>query len=214
MVCIVAIFKMFDMKISTMEDKKLANYVVLEGMDGSGKTTQAKLLVDFLKENGFKVLHVTEPSKNPIGVFLSDTILKGGFSADAIAISFAADRMVHFEKVIKPAMREYDFIISDRNFYSSLVYQPLFGSRFEWVKDINRYAVTPDLTFLIDIPVDVFLERRGETDVIFEKEDFQKKVRQGYLDLPEKLKCDFVIIDGVNAIDKIHQKIRSRVMQL
>ncbi|NOR85602.1 dTMP kinase [archaeon] len=197
-----------------MEDKKLANYVVLEGMDGSGKSTQAKLLVDFLKENGFKVLHVTEPSKNPIGMFLSETILKGGFSSEATSLCFAADRIVHFEDVIKPAMREYDFIISDRSFYSSLVYQPLFGTRFDWVKEINRYAVKPDLTFLIDIPVEVFLERRGETDVIFEKEDFQKKVRQGYLGLVDKFKCDFVIIDGVKPVDVIHKEIRSKVVQL
>ncbi|MCK4967582.1 MAG: dTMP kinase [Candidatus Aenigmarchaeota archaeon] len=197
-----------------MEEKKLANYIVIEGMDGSGKSTQAKLLVKFLKANGFKALHITEPSKNPIGKLISEKLLKGGFSSDVISLAFAADRQLIFEETIKPALREYDFIISDRNFYSSLVYQPLFGSRYDWVKEINRYAVKPDLTFLIDIPVSVFLKRRGETDVIFENEDFQKKVRQGYLDLPEKFNCDFVIIDGVKSVDEVHKDIRSRVMQL
>ncbi|MCK4550795.1 MAG: dTMP kinase, partial [Candidatus Aenigmarchaeota archaeon] len=196
------------------EEKKLAKYIVLEGMDGSGKTTQAEILVKFLKENGFKVLLVTEPSKNPIGKLISEKLLKGGFSSEVISLAFAADRMLHFEETIKPALREYDFIISDRNFYSSLVYQPLYGSRYDWIKELNRYAVKPDLAFIIDVPIDVFMERRGETEVIFEKEDFQKKVRQGYLDLPNKLNDDFVIIDGARAVDEIHLDIRSVVLRL
>ncbi|MCK5474253.1 MAG: dTMP kinase [Candidatus Aenigmarchaeota archaeon] len=196
------------------EEKKLAKYIVLEGMDGSGKTTQTEILVKFLKENGFKVLLVTEPSKNPIGKLISEKLLKGGFSSEVISLCFAADRMLHFEETIKPALREFDFIISDRNFYSSLVYQPLYGSRYDWIKELNRYAVKPDLAFIIDIPIDVFMNRRGETDIIFEKEDFQKKVRKGYLDLQNKLNDDFVIIDGARPIDEIHLDIRSVVLRL
>jgi len=195
-------------------EKKLAKYIVIEGMDGSGKTTQAKMLTDFLRKNGFDVLQVTEPSKNPIGKLILEKLLRGGFSSEVISLAFAADRMLHFEEVLKPALRECDFIVSDRSFYSSLVYQPLFGSRYDWVREINRYAITPDITFILDIPVEVFMQRRGETDVVFEKEDFQKKVRQGYLDLPEKLNADFVVIDGARSVDEIHTDIRSAVMRL
>ena len=191
-----------------------SKYVAIEGMDGSGKTTQAKMLAEFLKKQGFSVLSVTEPSKSALGKMISEKLIKEKYSPEAIALSFACDRMIHFDETIRPARGKYDYIITDRSYISSLAYQPLQGLRFEWVKELNRFVMKPDLIFLLDIPVEVFLERRGKTDVIFEKKEFQKKLRHSYLELHEKLNEDFIVIDGTKRIEEIHEKIRSDVMRL
>lgn len=191
-----------------------SKYIAIEGMDGSGKTTQAKMLAEFLKKQGFKVLSVTEPSKTALGKMISEKLIKEKYSPEAVALAFSCDRMIHFDETIRPAREKYDYIITDRSYISSLAYQPLQGLRFEWVKELNRFVVKPDLIFLLDIPVEVFLERRGKTDVIFEKKEFQKKLRHSYLELPEKLNEDFIVVDGIKGINEIHEKIRSDVMRL
>ena len=192
----------------------VSKYVAIEGMDGSGKTTQAKMLAEFLKKQGFRVLSVTEPSKSALGKMISEKLIKEKYSPEAIALSFACDRMIHFDETIRPARGKYDYIITGRSYIASLAYQPLQGLRFEWVKELNRFVMKPDLIFLLDIPVEVFLERRGKTDVIFEKKEFQKKLRHSYLELHEKLNEDFIVIDGTKRIEEIHEKIRSDVMRL
>lgn len=71
-----------------------SKYVAIEGMDGSGKTTQAKMLADFLKKQGFKVLSVTEPSKNALGKMISEKLIKEKYSPEAVALAFSCDRMI------------------------------------------------------------------------------------------------------------------------
>lgn len=191
-----------------------AKYIALEGMDGSGKTTQAKMLADFLKKQGFKVLSVSEPSENPLGKMISQKLVRGSYSPEAVALAFACDRMIHFDEVIKPALQKYDYIITDRSYISSLAYQPLQGLRWEWIRELNRYVIKPDLIFILDVPAEVFMKRRGETKVVFEKEEFQKKLRQAYLELPKKLNEDIIIVDGTKSAEEIHENLRQTVMKL
>ncbi|MCK5234113.1 MAG: dTMP kinase, partial [Candidatus Aenigmarchaeota archaeon] len=164
-----------------------SKYIAIEGMDGSGKTTQAKMLTEFLKKQGFSVLSVTEPSKSALGKMISEKLIKKKYSPEAVALAFSCDRMIHFDEIIRPASEKYDYIITDRSYISSMAYQPLQGLRFEWVRELNRYVMKPDLIFLLDIPAVVFMQRRGKTKVIFENHEFQKKLRQAYLALPKRL---------------------------
>ena len=190
-------------------------FIVIEGMDGSGKTTQAKMLAKFLKKQGFSVALTHEPSNNAIGKMISNELVKDkNLSAHAISLAFAADRMIHLEKTIKPALDKYDYVVSDRYYHSSLAYQPLQGSPYEWVRQLNRYVLEPDMTFIIDVPVEIFLERRGETDVIFEKREFQEKLRNSYLELAENLSDPIAVVEGIRSIEDIHAEIREKVIKL
>ncbi len=198
------------------EDQSKAKYVVLEGMDGSGKTTQAKMLAAFLKSQGFKVFSFSEPTTNVIGKLVKNVLVrKRGYSPETIALSFAADRMLFKDEVLKKALMENDFVIGDRSYHSSLVYQPLMDLDYHWVKELNRFVIRPDITFILDIDIEEYMRRKGNTEVIFENQEFQKKVRKRYLELPKMLPNeDFVIIDGNRKPEEVHEEIKKKVLQL
>lgn len=199
-----------------VDDKRKAKYIVLEGMDGSGKTTQAKLLADFLSSQGFRVYSFSEPTQSVIGRLINHMLVrKRGYSPETIALAFAADRMLFKDEVLKKALENYDFVIGDRSYHSSLVYQPLMGLDYHWIKELNRFVIRPDLTFILDISMDAYMRRKGNTEIIFENVEFQKKVRERYLELPEMLPNeDFVIVDGNKSIEEIHEEIKKRVLML
>jgi dTMP kinase len=191
-----------------------APYIVIEGMDGSGKTTQAKLLIDFLKNHKFKVYHNIEPSTSLIGKHIQQMIKSSASRPETTALAFALDRMLTYDQNLKYAKEKYDYIIADRSYLSSLAYQPLQGCRYDWVKELNRYVEKPDIVFILDIPSEEFTKRRGKTKVIFENEDFQRNLRRSYLSLKEKLPLNIVIIDGTKPKYEIHERIRELTVKL
>lgn len=191
-----------------------ASYIVIEGMDGSGKTTQAELLILFLKKNGFKVCHNIEPSGSPVGKHIQKMIKSKSYRPETTALAFALDRMLAYDEDIKFAKEKYDYIISDRSYLSSLAYQPLQGCPYDWVKELNRYVEKPDIIFILDIPPEEFTKRRGSTKVIFENEDFQRKLRRSYLALKEKLPLDIIILDGTKPKYELHERIRELAVKL
>ena len=191
-----------------------ALYIVIEGMDGSGKTTQSGLLIEFLKKNGFKVYHNIEPSSSVVGKLIQKMITSKSYRPETISLAFALDRMVAYDENLKFAKEKYDYIISDRSYLSSLAYQSLQGCSYDWVKDLNRYIEKPDIVFLLDIPVEEFARRRGTTKVIFENEEFQRKLRRSYLGLKDKLPLDIIVLDGTKPVDELHGKIRELVLKM
>jgi dTMP kinase len=194
--------------------RRNAKYICFEGMDGSGKSTQSKLLADAFTAQGKKVLLLSEPSDSPLGKKIGEMIRSKRYSKETIALAFAADRMILKEDVLTPAFDEYDYVITDRNYLSSLVYQPIMGCDMKWILDLNKYVAKPDLTFIVDISVDTYMQRRGETDVIFEKQDFQQKVRKGYRSLQSLVMDDIVFLDGEVPIQETHERIVRLVSQL
>lgn len=149
-------------------------FIVVEGVDGAGTTTHAKLLSSRLKEAG-RPAHLTrEPSDGPIGTLIRQVLLgrvgvpgPEGLVAPSwatMALLFAADRKDHLEAEIGPHLGRGTWVVSDRYAHSSIAYQTCTATgeagAADWVRDINRYAIAPDLTIVLDVPADVAAARR------------------------------------------------------
>ena len=200
-------------------------FIVLEGIDGAGKSTQAKLLKLWFEERGYEVVLTKEPTDTPFGKLIRRLVLTGGregiidgakISHEAEALLFAADRAEHVDKLIKPALESGKIVISDRYFYSSLAYQWARGLDLEWLIDINRFAIRPDLVLLLDLPVKESMKRirtrsiKSEFDKIVE---LQKKVRENYLKLAE-LFPEIKIVNALEDVEGVHKQIVALVEAL
>ncbi|MEM3526377.1 MAG: dTMP kinase, partial [Candidatus Jordarchaeaceae archaeon] len=135
----------------------------------------------------------------------------GGISPTVYALLFAADRMEHIEKVIKPLLSEGVTVVSDRYVESSIAYQAAEGLEIEWIENINRFAISPDLTILLDIDPETALARKKEFRDSFENVEFLKKVRQIYLERARAKK--YPIINTNRDIETVHQDIVKCVEQ-
>jgi dTMP kinase len=179
-------------------------YICLEGIDGSGKSTQIRLLENWLKELGYPVLRVFEPTRSPIGLLIKDLLQNPAVTDDnfqqTLALLFAADRMMLMEE-IKDAKSVDKIILSDRSFYSSLVYQ----NDREWVSELNKYIVKPDMVILLDLDSENAFKRCENKDH-FENKVFLAKIRGRYLKLAES--SEFFIVNTNNGINKIHEDIK------
>lgn len=161
-----------------------AFFIAFEGIDGAGTTTQSRMLVDWLNENGQKAHLTCEPSGGPLGTLLR-SILKQQTtlpSPEAIALLFAADRLDHTRHTIDPQRKAGVHVISDRSVYSSLAYQSI-ESPLEWVSEINRFAPEPDITYYLRVDPDEARARRiarGEEAELFDEDVFQNQVSDRY----------------------------------
>ncbi len=160
--------------------------VNLEGIDGCGKSTQSKLLLEKLEGEGEKVIILKEPTKRPHGQKLWD-VLHGKRKAtnEEILELFVLDRIQHVEEKIQPALDDGTVILMDRYYYSSMAYQVAGGIDVEKIREKHVFAPKPDVVLIFDLPVSVALERvKGHSDADeFEKEEHLEKVREAYLDL-------------------------------
>ena len=160
--------------------------VNLEGIDGCGKSTQSKLLLEKLEGEGEKVIILKEPTKRPHGQKLWD-VLHGKRKAtnEEILELFVLDRIQHVEEKIQPALDDGAVILMDRYYYSSMAYQVAGGIDVEEIREKHVFAPKPDVVLIFDLPVSVALERvKGHSDADeFEKEEHLEKVRVAYLDL-------------------------------
>ncbi len=162
-------------------DKKGA-FIVIEGLDGSGKTTQAKLLVSKLKKSRAAV-YTAEPSLGKIGKFIRNRILYSEPRPPTTveALLFAADRIEHIRNEVMPALENGCLVISDRYIYSSLAYQGSAGLSLEWIQTINKYAMKPDLALFVDVNPETVLRRLKRKKSVMENFETQRKVRDVYL---------------------------------
>jgi len=160
--------------------------VNLEGIDGCGKSTQSKLLLEKLEGEGEKVIILKEPTKRPHGQKLWD-VLHGKRKAtnEEILELFVLDRIQHVEEKIQPALDDGTVILMDRYYYSSMAYQVAGGIDVEEIREKHVFAPKPDVVLIFDLPVSIALERvKGHSDADeFEKEEHLEKVRVAYLDL-------------------------------
>jgi dTMP kinase len=188
-------------------------FIVIEGLDGSGKTTQAKLLARKL-EKTHRVLLTAEPSCGKIGAFIREDCLyeEKRLPTEAEALLFAADRIEHMYSEVKPALDDGKLVICDRYVYSSLAYQGGAGLSLEWIKTINARALQPDFSIFIDVPPEQVIERLQRKKSVMETLETQQKVREVYLKYVEK--GELVRIDGNKPKDAVADELFARVLVL
>lgn len=199
-------------------------FVVFEGIDGAGTTTQADFYAQHLRRKR-RPVHVTrEPSGGPIGSLLRliltrRVVLPSGSHSETMALLFAADRLDHVESEILPLLREGYVVLSDRYDLSSLLYQAatagvdptLKGDAIDWIRTLNRHARRPDITVVIDVLPEVAEARRrsrGGSADLFEDTDLQAKLARAYLDADRVAAGDRIVhVDGSLSVDAVHQAV-------
>ena len=158
-------------------------FICIEGLDGSGKTTQAQILAEKLSKT-YPAVFTAEPSHCKTGAFIRESCLyeQKRLPIATEALLFAADRVEHVENEIKPALSEGKIVICDRYVYSSFAYQGSAGLSLDWIKKINEFALLPDLAFFIDVLPERVLERLQRKKSVMETLEIQRKVREVYLE--------------------------------
>ena len=179
-------------------------YIVFEGIDGAGKTTQIQMLAEWLEANGFRVETLREPTDSKVGVLIREILQQPDAQTEEVqrilGLLFAADRLFIMDRLED----ESKIIISDRSFLSSLVYQ----DDADWIEVLNRYAKRPDLLILLDLDAKTSVARTSGEDT-FENEELLTEVRQKYLNLAEDYACE--IIDATNGPNKVSSDIKKAV---
>jgi len=195
-------------------------FIAFEGGEGSGKTTQARLIAIWLREMGYDVVATHEPGATKVGMRLRALLLDtahAGMDPHAEALMYAADRAEHVASVIEPALERGAVVITDRYIDSSLAYQGngrgLPGSD---IAQLNKWATggrTPDLTILLDMPPEAGLGRRARSADRLEAEpaEFHRRVRAGFLALARANPDRYLVIDATRQVGEITLEIKDRV---
>ena len=203
--------------------------VTFEGIEGCGKSTQARMLYDWLSDSGKSVLLTREPGSTPLGEKLRSILLNrdsGDISILSELFLYLADRSEHVQKVVRPALDQNKMVIIDRYVDSTLVYQG-HGRGFEssFLQDLNYRAscgVWPDLTFVLDLPPEEGLKRanaRNEQNGMdtqegrfeAEKLEFHQSIRKGYLDLGRQESERIRVLDALKPVESIFEQVKEHV---
>jgi len=198
--------------------------ITLEGIDGSGTTTQAGLLQSALLDLGVAV-HVTEePSQGPVGSLIRQILHgrlisvgltgQGAPSWSVMSLLFAADRLDHLESEVIPNLADGINVVSDRYVYSSLVYQTVTSgddANMDWVRAVNKYAVDADLVFFLDVEPEEAQRRRLSRRIgheLYEDLPLQEKIAEGYREFFKNQKAGKVVfVDGNDGLEAVAQSI-------
>jgi len=205
-----------------MSSSNNAKFITFEGIDGCGKSTQAKLLLEYMNKSGVETILVREPGGTNISESIREILLHS--SSDQMgdrteSLLMTASRAQLTQEVIIPNMDQGKFVIADRYSDSTLAYQG--GGRnldIEWLIELNNYAtftLLPDITFFVDIRSEEALRRLDSNKDRIEGEgiEFQNRVRKTYHELAERFNDRYVILDGYGEIDDIHQKVLNEMIR-
>jgi dTMP kinase len=197
-------------------------FITFEGGDGTGKSTQVRLLAEWLTEQGRAVVTTREPGGTEVGTALRDIVLhhRGEVDPRAEALLYAADRAQHIGTLVRPALERGDVVVQDRYIDSSVAYQG--AGRVLDAAEIKRISMwatgdlLPDLTVLLDLPGDVARARLAGEKKVFDRlenehDDFHERVRAGFLQLAADQPQRFLVVDATASIDDIARVIRDRV---
>ena len=197
-------------------------FITFEGGDGTGKSTQVRLLTEWLAEQGRAVVTTREPGGTEVGTALREIVLhhRGEVDPRAEALLYAADRAQHIGTLVRPALERGDVVVQDRYIDSSVAYQG--AGRVLDAAEIKRISLwatgdlVPDLTVLLDLPGDVARARLAKEQKTFDRlenehDDFHERVRAGFLQLAADEPDRFLVVDATQEIDQIAHVIRDRV---
>jgi len=190
-------------------------FITFEGGDGCGKTTQIKLLDEYLRSKGYQTLLTREPGSKGLGIKLREILLNydGEVSPRAESFLFLADRAQHVDCIIKPALENGVIVLCDRHTDSTVAYQGYGrGLDLEQIHNLNSIAtdgLKPDLTIVLDVDVETSQKRVGAEKDRMESAgiEFFERVRKGFLEIakqePERVK----VVDSTQTIEEIHKQI-------
>ncbi|WP_341933712.1 dTMP kinase [Microbacterium sp. LWO14-1.2] len=200
-------------------------WITLEGGDGSGKTTQADLLAEWLTGTGRTVVRTREPGGSEVGQLIRDIVLhhRGDIAPRAEALLYAADRAHHVSTVVRPALARGEVVLQDRYLDSSVAYQGA-GRVLDAaeIRNLSLWAAEgalPDLTILLDLDQDEARKRLDSADKPFdrleaEKSEFHGRVREAFLALAADEPDRFLVLDAAASPERIADSIRTRVQSL
>ena len=186
-------------------------FIVFEGLDGSGTTTQANLLFKYFKKQGKKVFLTGEPTRSLIGGLIEGQI-SGDWqsSPECLQLLFTADRAHHLEKEIIPLLKKGITVICTRYILSTLAYGNSEIKDEKWLMEINKKFIWPDLTFLLKVSPKACIQRIKKERFhkeLFEEEDKLKKVLKNYLKFSKEFK-NIYIVNGEKPILKVFEEVK------
>jgi len=211
----------FDLEL--IQNTYSGKYYALEGIDGSGKTTQVENLKEYFQHKGKEILITKEPTDGEIGILIKKIVTKE-ISVPAMSLQylFSADRAVHLQEVVIPALKKGKIVISDRSLWSAVAYgiTDLNLHENERERLLIAYNVlalyggylVPDKTFVIDIPFKTAIKRvmkRKKEITIYENEQKLSKVQKEYEWMAQKFNEILIMIDGTKSIDEVFSQITS-----
>ncbi len=194
-------------------------FIVLEGPDGSGKSTQTRLLVDHLSSRGRTVVQTREPGGTPAAEAIRSLVLNpefAGLDDRTEALLFAAARAEHVARVIRPALQRGEVVVCDRYIDSSVAYQGVGRALgIDRIRELSQWATTdllPDLTLVLDLDAAEGMARVGERDRLeLEPQEYHDRVRRAFVELaihdPERYR----VVSAVGTIQEVAQRVRVAV---
>jgi dTMP kinase len=201
--------------------RRRGRFITLEGPEGSGKTTAARHLVEWLTAHGLEAVLTREPGGTPVGDEIRSVVLHRQGMADDLdprtdALLFAAQRAQHVARLIRPALERGAWVVSARYLDSSLAYQgAAYGLDLSDMRRLQEFATAgllPDLTILIDVPIEVGLgrKRQGPWNRFEDTQEtaFFEKVRRAYLELAAGEPERFKVLDGSASVEVVDEKIQ------
>ena len=187
----------------------------LEGIDGCGKSTQSKFLMDKFESNNEEIILLKEPTNGKYGQKLWE-MLSGKIEANTEEILelFVLDRREHVNQKIQPALDEGKIVLMDRYYYSTMAYQAAAGIDVNRIKKDNEFAPKPDIVLIFDLPADLAMKRVRSHSVadVFEKEEYLERVRKAYLNLEGDSLVR--IIDATRTPEKIFDEVWKLVSEV
>lgn len=190
-------------------------FITFEGPDGCGKTTQMKLLAEYLEKKGEEVVLTREPGGKGLGEKVREILLNydGEVSDRCESFLFLADRAQNIDIIVNPAVKAGKIVLCDRHIDSTVAYQGYGrGLDIERINMLNSLATNgkkPDLTFVFDVDVETSMKRVGKEKDRMESAgiDFHNRVRQGYLELAKQEPNRIKVIDATKSIEEIHDEV-------
>lgn len=193
-------------------------FIVLDGLDGSGKGEMVKRLKEYLADKDLKILVTKEPTDGKYGKQIKEILVeeKDSRTGGELCLKlFVKDREEHLKKEIEPFLKQDNsVVICDRYYYSTIAFQHTQGIAIEKLIAENMPFKTPDITFILDLPAGMALQRigkRGEKKEKFEQLEFMEELRENFLGLKDELEDSIMIIDSSGSKDEVFEQIKKEI---